>query len=142
MAIYNFAVFRKELRKPRPTFAVHYHHKMPGMNGTTDLIRPLRRYLDARGCDLKVGVVLRDSVDWAVSRSRYQTDFDGSHISQKAANTRDGQCRYLLYNTPKFQHLSLPVCDLARADDIFDTTSTSWVPRTASTTFGRACNRA
>ena len=111
-------LFRQELRKPRPTFAVHYHHRMPGMNGTSDLIRPLRRYLDARGCDLKVGVVLRDSVDWAASTSRYHTDFDGSHISQKAANTRDGQCRYLLYNTRSYKHLSLPVCDLARADDI------------------------
>ena len=88
------------------------------MNGTSDLIRPLRRYLDARGCDLKVGVVLRDSVDWAASTSRYHTDFDGSHISQKAANTRDGQCRYLLYNTRSYKHLSLPVCDLARADEI------------------------
>ena len=112
-------LLRRELRKPRPTFSVHHHHNMPGMNGTArDMIRPLRRYLNARGCDLKVGVVLRDSVDRVTSISRYHSDFDGSHVSIQAANVHDGQCQYLLYNHRLSSKEPPPVCDFARADDI------------------------
>ena len=71
----EWKVVLDELEQPQPKLIVHDHHNMPGLGDSymlNEVLSPMARALQGKGCELRFTTVLREPVSELKSRENTQ----------------------------------------------------------------------
>ena len=89
-----------ELSQAQPRLIVHAHHNMPGLGDPymfNQVLMPMKRSLEAKGCELRLATALREPVSEVVSLMLFRQIPFEEFIPRMEENS-DAMSKYILWN--------------------------------------------
>ena len=89
------------LEEDAPKVLVHTHHNMPGLGNrffATEVLAPLARKLESKGCELRFGAVLRDAVEHVKSAAFFGAVRDSDDMAKYGPRNTNPMTKYVVYN--------------------------------------------
>ena len=89
-----------ELARAQPRLIVHAHHNMPGLGDPymfNQVLMPMKRSLEAKGCELRLATALREPVSEVVSLMLFRQIPFEEFIPRMEENS-DAMAKYILWN--------------------------------------------
>jgi len=89
-----------ELSQAQPRLIVHAHHNMPGLGDPymfNQVLMPMKRSLEAKGCELRLATALREPVSEVVSLMLFRQIPEEEFVPRMEENS-DAMSKYILWN--------------------------------------------
>ena len=80
---------------------MHAHHNMPGLGNrffATEVLAPLARKLESKGCELRFGAMLRDAVEHVKSAAFFGAVRDSDDMAKYGPRNTNPMTKYVVYN--------------------------------------------
>tara|TARA_B110001452_G_scaffold6737_1_gene6117 strand:+ start:444 stop:1115 length:672 start_codon:yes stop_codon:yes gene_type:complete len=96
----EWKVVLDELEQPQPKLIVHDHHNMPGLGDSymlNEVLSPMARALQGKGCELRFTTVLREPVSELKSLMLFRKVRSEDYITKVQENA-DAMSKYIIWN--------------------------------------------